>query len=781
MRTCLAFLSVIVVTLAALPAAAAPVDDFLARLNEGLAPIGGHIEATPIGGKSKSGEARMQLTLTSPSGTIPLGREVRFSPIEIWDDGRIFAEEVVISGFDHTNDGIQVEADAITLSFVTLPLPGEDDPFILSQVLGGLAFDGLKITDDGDSLEIDHIDYAMGVEPEYGSTEPTSMAIAATVRGLLIGQRLYDTLNLSKLPFRQEDLVGQKVDAYLPLHWSLTDGLLTMTEATVTIPSLGRFATGFQFGGVTLPLVEEIVDFSMASAPGALADANQQQGIGLKLLSNLTYVAGTFSVADAGLVAALMSAGKQALGRDDDGVKAFLADMLDDGLGELGVPETRTQALTTALVDFVDQGGTFGLDAFPDAPATLIELVALSQSPGTLLDRIAFDPVHVPPDSATSEVPAENGTKEVSSNTALPKDYLARLGQYLALAGGRLDYGLNDTTSEVGSLSAFLITPPSGAPFVFPPSGFVPAVEALPGDVLRSGFALGAFSRTEMGATVSFDSLTVNDLLLPPVGGFDRYLTLQSPGSWTIRGLRVDGGAGEITADSVNVTVTGDPVGAFRPDSLYVAVNLQNLTIPETMAEAFGDSPMLVLAGHSFDVSLQGTWKPATGEIKFPLNTVTMRGLGGLSLSASLDGFDDGLFDAAWSYLFMAPKEQETALQTLGVKLLAGLRLQNATLTIDDGGLVAKVLDLVSLNTGVTRDRAREIYINQIKGFGEESGYLSLVADADEDLAPFMMSGGSLTVYATPGQPMSLLQIGALASNPGIMLDQLELSLKHTP
>lgn len=782
MRTYPALMPVLGLALAALPASAAPVDDFLARLNEGLAPIGARIDATPVVGKASSGEARMKLKLTTPSGTIPLGRDVLFGPIESWDDGRLFAEEIVISGFDHTNDGVQVEADTITLSFVTLPLQGEDDPFILSQMLGGLAFDGLTITDDGDSLEVDHIDYAMGVEPEFGSTAPTTMAIAATVRGLLIGQRLYDVLELNNSPFPEEYLVGQKVDAYLPLHWDLAQGLLTISEASVTIPTLGRFATGFQLGGVTLPLVEEIVGFSMASAMGAPADEKQQQAMGLKLLGNLTYVAGTVSVADSGIVDALMAYGKRAFGRTDDEVKAFVADVADDGLGGLGVPAERIEGLVTTVIDFADQGGTFGLDAFPDSPPTLMELVALGQTPGALLDRIDFEPVHIAPEVPVSEAPQTEIPAEAPVSGPLPTDYLTRLKAYLELAGGRLEYGLSDTTTEVGNLTSFVISPPSGAPFVFPSEGYVPNVEALPGDVLRSGLALGALSRTEMGATVGFDSLTINDLLLPPVGSDDRYLSLQAPGSWTIRGLTVEGGAGAITADSVNVTLTGDPIGAFRPDSIYFSVNIQNLSIPHSMADAFGDSPMLLLAGHSYDVSLQGTWEPKTGEIKLPLNTVTMRGLGGLSLSAKFDGFDDSLFEAAWTYMSNSPAEQQAALQALSIRVLSQLRFQSATMTINDTGLVDTILELAALNTGVDKERALAIYADQIKGFGEESNYPPLVADVEEDLRPFLTDGGALTVYATPRQPLSLLQIGAVANSPGgVLLDQLQLSLSHAP
>lgn len=777
MKTNLGILTFIGLTFAAMPSSAAPVDDFLARLNEGLAPIGAQIDATPMIGKSKSGETRMRLKLKTPTGTIPLGRDVLFGPVESWDDGRLFAEKIVISGFDQTNDGVQVEADTITLSYVTLPPPGEDDPFVLSQMLGGLAFDELTITDDGDSLEIDHVDYAMGVEPEFGSTEPTTMAIAATVRGLLIGQRLYDELELNKLLIPEQLLVGQKVDAYLPLHWDLAEGLLTMTEANVTIPALGRFATGFQFGGVTLPLVEEVAGFSVASALGTPADEKQQQAIGLKLLSSLTYVAGTVSLADSGIVDALMAAGQQALGLDADGVKAYVADFADDGLGGLGVPEVRIESTISTVTDFVEQGGTFGLDAFPDTPATLIELVALGQTPGALLDRIAFEPVHLPAEKVVSKAGPGDTAAAAPVSKPLPVDYLTRLGDYLARVGGRLDYALSDTRTEAGNLDSVVISPPSGSPFVFSPPGLVASVEALPGDILKSGFALGAFTRTEMGTTVSFDSLTVTDLLLPPLGSNDRYLSLQAPGSWSIRGFKMDGGAGEMTADRINVTVIGDPIGASRPDSIYFSVNIQNLAIPDSMRDTFRDSPMLLLAGHSYDVSLQGTWEPATGEIKLPINTVTMRGLGGLSLSAYFDGLDDSLFDAAWT-LFTQPP---AAPQALGTRLLAQLRVQNATFTITDTGLVDTIMDLVSLNTGLDQDGARAIYVDLIKGIGEESNYPVLVTDVEEDLRPFLTDGGALIVYFNPKHPLSLLQIGAVANSPGVLLDQLQLTLSHAP
>lgn len=774
----------------ATPALAAPVDDFLARLNQWLAPVGASVEVLPSIRKIKDAGRPVQLVLKSPSGTVPLGRQVTFSPIETWDGDVLFAETITISGFDHTNAGTQAEADTVTLSYVTLPPPGTDNPFLLAQILGGLDIENLRITSDGDSLAIDRLGYAMGVDPEYGSPDPTAIALELNVEGLLINERLYNTIDMRRIPFGKEYFIGQKLDATLPLHWDLAGGLVTISDANVTVPTLGTYSVALQIGGFTLPLLTEMAQLGMGAATGGGApDPAQQQALGIKLLSQTSFHAASASVLDTGTVTATLEAIARNTGRSGEDALALIADFIDDNLDALNIPEARIEELARGVLGFAQEGGTLGIDAFPDAPSSLIELVALSPTPGAILDKIAFEVVHIPSEDGVAGGAASQSTTDAGwANTptdpfaspATASEFLDRLAVYAGLAGGRLSVTYANSDPQGGKIENFTLTPPSGTPYALGAVQMQPVVRH-PGDVLQGKLRVENFARTEMGAAVTADSVEIGALLPQPGSDIPPLLAAQGLNSLLIRNLIVDSGA-RLAIDEVAVYVDGTPVAAQDPAVLKFLVELRGLDLTDELASSFGDTPLLLFSGRKLKVGFGVQWSLATGEIS--LNSLNLSGpdFGQITLYGVLTGFTKELFHEA---LAVAPKgqviEDQAAAQAFGIKLLSQLALKIAFIELTDDGFMDDAMEVVAANTGVPADRARQIVVDQYAGFAEQFASTAIAGTARTALEAFADEGGTITVYAIPTQPLNLMVAAGLSGSPKALLEQLGLSVKHEP
>ncbi len=770
------------------PALAEPVDDFIERLNLWLEPAGASIEVASVL-KSKAGQPRMALVLKSPNGEIPLGREVTFNGVETWDGDLLFAEAITISGFDHTSDRVQAEADTITLGWVTLPPPGTDNPFLLSQMLGAFNIANLKITDDGDSFEVDEIDYAMGVEPEYGSPDPTTMAVAATVTGLLINDRLYDTLSMDDLPFGRQFIVDQKLDMYLPVHWDLENGLVTISDASVNLPSLGSFNTGFQIGGLTLPILTEVVGFGTAAATGAEADPAAQQALGIKLLAQTTFHAASVSLTDAGMVQAFLRFGAEQMGGTEAEAKATIADFLDDTLTQMPLLDARVEEIITGVMGFVEQGGTFGLDAFPETPSSFIELVALGQAPGTLLDKIAFEAVHIPPDAdaaSTAQPATETATTEAAAPaadpfaaTGTPEAFLERLSDYVGKIGGTLDYG--SVNQADGAIDGFSINPPAGSALELHDVKLGP-VMLYPGDLLQSRLSGSGFERSEAGTTVKVGSVVVDSLLPDPQADVPLLLAIQGLQSLELKDVVIDSG-GRLAIDRVLVEVLGSRTP--NPPVLGLRLRFEGVDVTDELVNAFGDTPLMLLGGNKLDLSASADWNLETGDISFQGLTLEGEDFGKIDISAFLTGLKAPLLEEAIGLLAPsgAPRtqEQDAAMQAFSLKLMSQLALKSVFLNVTDDGFLDDIAELVELNTGVASDKALQIIVNQYVGLADDFARPDLAENLKISLQALVDQGGTVSANAMPQQPLNLLVIASLSNSPKLLIEQLGVGIGYLP
>ncbi|WP_286722805.1 hypothetical protein [Devosia sp. 63-57] len=381
---------------AAGPVLAAPVDDFFERLNAWLEPIGGSVTASVPIGKNKAGPLTLKdVALIAPNNTTPLGASVEFGTVTTLDGDLMLVDSIIINKFDHTNDDVRVSADKITLSNVLLPPLDATDPYLFAQILGGVAVENLLVDDGVSTADIDLLSFVLNADPEIGTTSPTAFSAIVEVVGLTMPEQALRAFDLDKLAGWEDYLLDQQADIYLPIHWDTTNGNLTVADFEFTTDTLGTFAVGVQLGGVTMDVLSELAALGADQADGSPSDLSGLQATAVRLMSQLTYSAGKLVITDGGVVDFMLNAAATERKTTTEQAIAAAIDAVDDGLSSIKASDTLVEQATQSLALLLQEGGTLGIDAFPEKPVSILELAALGQTPAALIDRLGVEVVHV--------------------------------------------------------------------------------------------------------------------------------------------------------------------------------------------------------------------------------------------------------------------------------------------------------------------------------------------------------------------------------------------------
>jgi hypothetical protein len=388
---CLALAAVLLAT----PVQAAPIDDFMVRLDSYLQAAGGHVAYTTTPGKSKGGIILPSLSLINPAGeTISLGTDVFVGAVNTLPGDILHVENAVINNFSRTEQGTTVSIGSLVLLSMLLPPIGTSDPMVLAQTVGGFVASNIAIEDAGETVSIDSVTYGFEAQPQLGTADPTSVIMSLSVRGLLVNQPIMSALDLSASDMGI--LIDKKVDLSLPLVWDLQTGTLSLTGASVYVPTLGRFSVSATLGGVTDALLGEVLAAGqIASMTGTSEAAAQQQALGLKLLSQLTLVTAGVNVVDEGIAAFAIETTAGNAGTDLTVAREAMIANVQGSLVGLGLPDLSTSA-AAAVRGFLENGGTLVVNATPDAPLNLLQIVASAQSPQVLIEQLNVFPLTLP-------------------------------------------------------------------------------------------------------------------------------------------------------------------------------------------------------------------------------------------------------------------------------------------------------------------------------------------------------------------------------------------------
>ena len=378
-------------------AVAAPVDDFLSRLDAWLAPTMISVNVTAPEGKTKSIALPATPATLSMQGTdVALGQSVSIDAINTQGDDLLVANTVTIDGIDLAEEGMRLLADRLVVQRVALPPLGTTNAYLLAQMVGAVRLENVLVQSGQNIVQADQISLGMGSQSGDIDAAPEYFQFTINLQGAKFNQASLQAMDLNDLPGLMPVLTGAKIDLRFAMVWGVKSGTLDLSPVQLHVPGLGTYEIGVQLGGLTEPLLATLGTALAMQADGGQMDPAAQQALGIQLLSQLSFNIGMIKLTDAGMVD-IMAAGFEAeTGKGSEDFKLTLVDGLDDGLGAIGFPETFIETAANAIAAFVDQGGTLGLDLAPSTPATLLELVALGQSPNLLVDRLGLTVVHLP-------------------------------------------------------------------------------------------------------------------------------------------------------------------------------------------------------------------------------------------------------------------------------------------------------------------------------------------------------------------------------------------------
>lgn len=375
---------------------AAPVDDFLTRLDAWLAPTMASLNVVAPTEKTKSvALPATTATLSVPGAEIALGQSLTIDAITN-DEDMLVAGTVTISDLDLEEEGVRLLADKLTLQRIALPPPGTTNAYLLAQMVGAVRLENVLVQSEQNIIQVDQISLGMGSQTGDIDAAPEHFQFTINLQGVEFNQASLLAMDLNDLPGLMPVLTGAKIDLRVALVWSVKSGTLDLSPVQLHVPGLGTYELGVQLGGLTEPLLASLGTAMAMQADGGQMDAAAQQALGIQLLSQLSFNIGMIKLTDAGMVDVIAAGFEAETGQGPDDFKLTIVDGLDDGLGAIGISDTFIETAATAAAAFVDQGGTLGLDVAPATPATLLELVALGQTPNLLVDRLGLTIVHLP-------------------------------------------------------------------------------------------------------------------------------------------------------------------------------------------------------------------------------------------------------------------------------------------------------------------------------------------------------------------------------------------------
>lgn len=373
------------------PAAAEPIDDFMARVNQYLGAAGGSLTYVIGPGYSDTNKGLTPLVLTTPAGeAIPLGDNAYIGTITTLSEEIILGEGLQFANFSRSFAGVTATAGSVILDLALPPL-GTTDPLILAQSLKAASVFELHVEEDGVALDIAQMGYFLFVSPGIGAPDPANLTFNFSIEGLAVTDAMLRKLDA---PPTLSVLAGHKVDLDVRLDWKRDMAQLTPVSVEVKVVDFGDLGFSIDLGGVTDEVIMRLVALGQQlSATGSTPELQQQV---IPLLSQLTVhslYSGVFN--NGGGEAILMAIA------GNGGSKASILRSgtrnLRDSLTNAGLPELGAVVSDAFATMMLNNGGVV-VSGYPEVPVGVLELVALgSTSPQALVSRLAVIARYEPP------------------------------------------------------------------------------------------------------------------------------------------------------------------------------------------------------------------------------------------------------------------------------------------------------------------------------------------------------------------------------------------------
>jgi hypothetical protein len=321
-----------------------------------------------------------------------------FNGVKETGDGGYTADSVDLPDVSSDFEGDNGTKGHFSLSGIELTgfyLPGGDTvtPIQLLQLVGSVSTGPLSVTRNGEEvIGVESMESGSTFTPSQGTADLTNLSSTLSITGI--------TADLSTV--KEEDAQAGAVIEGLGLtsisgdingefNWSMADGHMTVDQFLFDFADVGALDMTFDLTGLTPELLGKLQEankaMEAAGDPSSEAAQAAQQMMGMDLLQAVSIGGASVRYDDASLAGKLLEFFAQAQGIDKAQFVEALKTMVPQMIASVGIPEL-VDLVAPPVSAFLDDPKSIEIDVAPEAPTSLLVLMAAAQNPASLITAL---------------------------------------------------------------------------------------------------------------------------------------------------------------------------------------------------------------------------------------------------------------------------------------------------------------------------------------------------------------------------------------------------------
>ncbi|HTV69356.1 MAG TPA: hypothetical protein VMF90_12535 [Rhizobiaceae bacterium] len=314
---------------------------------------------------------------------VPLGN-VTLTDIKE-ENGGLVIGGVALPDYTHTEDGVTMDINGVTMAGIRLPAEGSTDPVANLMMY--------------DTADVANISFKMGDKTAFQMTdthfEVTPPADGKAMEFSGAAEKFTADLSLIEDPQSKpviEALGYSQINGFFELEgsWNPSDGRMALSQYDITVENAGTYGMTFDLGGYTPEFIKQLQEMQkqIAAQPEG-ADSSAQGLAMLGLMQQLTFHSASIRWDDDSLTGKVLEFVGKSQGMSAADVANQAKAVVPFLLAQLNNPEL-TQQATAAVTKYLDDPQSLEIVAEPaDAvPFALIMAGAMSPSPQDLVKTL---------------------------------------------------------------------------------------------------------------------------------------------------------------------------------------------------------------------------------------------------------------------------------------------------------------------------------------------------------------------------------------------------------
>lgn len=306
-----------------------------------------------------------------------------FTGVKETGDGGYTAEVASIDAIEIVEDDLVFKVAGLSIEDITIPASAEDDPIAMLQFYK--TFKGGPVTLVMGGAEL------FGIESIVANNDFDESAQKVVSGYDVTGIRA----DLEKLPdpeaagmaaiFGLSTLTGEATGRS---EWTLEDGHLSITEASMTFADIGKLDFTMDITGYTLAVVEQVQQMAEMSADADEESEAAAMGMMMGLMSKVSFGSASVRFDDDGITSKIIAFLAEQNGAPPEVMAAGFAAMLPAMAAEAGMPPEVQSQLMQAGTAFLTDPQSIEISVSTDAPVPFSAMAETEGDPSALLELV---------------------------------------------------------------------------------------------------------------------------------------------------------------------------------------------------------------------------------------------------------------------------------------------------------------------------------------------------------------------------------------------------------